>query len=429
MSTPVFTAPPILPLGPRFKDVIGLQDAKRALRDALLLPTLFSPKDLCGIRSVSSCVLLFGPPGTGKTVLAEAAANESNRPLFRVSPSSVLSRFVGESEKNLLQVFLDASLSTPHQGFVFFDEIDAIAPRRDGGAGGGDVDIAARRLLNELLLLLSALPLRFPGVFVCAATNSCENIDAALLRRFSTCIFCAPPSFRERKLMIKSLLRDITSDLPSDELDKISALTDGWTGSDLKGLAVEAAMAPLRDALSGGKKTRKRVYSILPKDDTGGDGDNGDDQVDERTGRKRVRDYDDNDDEANDDEDDDDDDDDNGEWLPQSWAQHSSQPLMTIRAVTAIDFENALTICFPSARHHQQQQPQQQQQQQHDQQQHFFFNPPHDDPDTSNSSSSSDLVWTTDDTSLSTSDPVFLEGQEGEGKEGEGEITTTPSYV
>jgi SpoVK/Ycf46/Vps4 family AAA+-type ATPase len=218
--------------------------------------------------------------------------------------------------------------------------------------------------------------------------------------------------------MIKSLLRDITSDLRSDELDKISALTDGWTGSDLKGLAVEAAMAPLRDALSGGKRTRKRVYSILPNDDTGGDGDNGDDQVDERTGRKRVRDYDDNDDEE-------DDDDDDGEWLPQSWAQHPSQPLMSIRAVTAIDFENALTICFPSARHHQQQQ-----QQQHDQQQHFFFNPPHDDPDISNSSSSSsDLVWTTDDTSLSTSDPVFLEGQEGEGKEGEGEITTTPSYV
>ena len=422
MSNPVFTAP--LGPGPRFKDVIGLQDAKRALRDALLLPTLFSPKDLCGIRSVSSCVLLYGPPGTGKTVLAEAAANESNRPLFRVSPSSVLSRFVGESEKNLLQVFQDASLSTPHQGFIFFDEIDAIAPRRDGG--GGDVDIAARRLLNELLLLLSALPVRFPGVFVCAATNSCENIDAALLRRFSTCIFCAPPSFRERKVMIKSLLRDITSDLRSNELDRISALTDGWTGSDLKGLAVEAAMAPLRDALSGGKRTRKRVYSILPKDDNGGDGDNGDDQVDERTRRKRVRDYDDNDDEE---EEDDDDDDDDAEWLPQSWAQHPSQPLMTIRAVTAIDFDNALTTCFPSARHHQQQQHHHQQEQQHDQQQNFFFNLPHDDLDIS-SSSSSDQVWTTsDDTFLSASDPVFLEVQEGEGKEGEGEITTTPSFV
>jgi SpoVK/Ycf46/Vps4 family AAA+-type ATPase len=324
--------------GPRFRDVIGLFEAKRALREALLLPTLFSPKDLTGVRSVSSCVLLYGPPGTGKTVLAEAAAYESHRPIFRVSPASILSRFIGESEKALAQVFIDASQTSPC-GLIFFDEIDALAPRRDGGSG--DVDIAARRLLNELLLLLSSMPIRFPNVFVVAATNRCQDIDAALLRRFSVCIYCAPPTFKDRKYLIKSLLRDIESDISNEDLGRISSLTEGWTGSDLKGLAVEAAMAPLRDALSGGK--RKRTSSW-------------DDQ---------TIDHDSNDDE-------DDEDENEAAWLPSSWVKHSTQEeeeggekggekggerrvYQKIRAVTVLDFDAAFHVCFPASLHHQNQ--------------------------------------------------------------------------
>jgi len=322
--------------GPRFRDVVGLFEAKRALREALLLPTLFSPQDLIGVRSVSSCVLLYGPPGTGKTVLAEAAAYESHRPIFRVSPASILSRFIGESEKALLQVFIDASQSKPY-GLIFFDEIDALAPRRDGGSG--DVDIAARRLLNELLLLLSSLPTRFPNVFVVAATNRCQDIDAALLRRFSVCIYCAPPTFKDRKYLIKSLLRDIESDISNEDLGRISSLSEGWTGSDLKALAVQAAMAPLRDALSGGK--RKRTSSW-------------DDQTIDH------------------DEDDEEDEDENeAAWVPSSWLKHTTQEkeeergggvrggerrgYQKIRAVTVLDFDAAFQVCFPSALHHQHQ--------------------------------------------------------------------------
>jgi SpoVK/Ycf46/Vps4 family AAA+-type ATPase len=388
----------ILP-GPRFKDVIGLKDAKRALREALLLPSLFLPKELVGIRSVSSCILLFGPPGTGKTVLAEAAAFESKRPLFRVSPSSVLSRFVGESEKNLLQIFQDASLTTP-QGLIFFDEIDALAPRRDGGSGG-DLDIAARRLLNELLLLLSAMPTRFPGVVVVAATNRCEDIDAALLRRFSVCIYCAQPSFKDRKSLIKSLLHDISYDITASELNQISESTEGWSGSDVKALTVEAGMAPLREVLSDGKK--KKVTSRDADDDFRL---RGAQLVEKGAGKKRSREevkevIEENEVEEEEDEEG------GKEWLPHSWNLNQHK---IIRAVTALDFEAALKVCFPSSRHHEQQYDQQQQQhdQQHNQQQQQHFSMI--DPDSSymSSSSSNKFVWTTsdEDTSLLTHNPT-----------------------
>jgi len=400
----------ILP-GPRFKDVIGLKDAKRALREALLLPSLFLPKELVGIRSVSSCILLFGPPGTGKTVLAEAAAFESKRPLFRVSPSSVLSRFVGESEKNLLQIFQDASLTTP-QGLIFFDEIDALAPRRDGGSGG-DLDIAARRLLNELLLLLSAMPTRFPGVAVVAATNRCEDIDAALLRRFSVCIYCAQPSFKDRKSLIKSLLHDISYDITASELNQISESTEGWSGSDVKALTVEAGMAPLREVLSDGKK--KKVTS---RDDDDDFGLRGAQLVEKGAGKKRSREEVKEVIEEEEEEEEEDEEEEEGEeeWLPHSWNLNQHK---IIRAVTALDFEAALKVCFPSSRHHEQQYDLQQQhdqqhhhEQQHDQQhnqqqqQHFSMI----DPDSSymSSSSSNNFVRTTsdEDTSLLTHDPT-----------------------
>jgi SpoVK/Ycf46/Vps4 family AAA+-type ATPase len=403
----------ILP-GPRFNDVIGLKDAKRALREALLLPSLFSPKELVGIRSVSSCILLFGPPGTGKTVLAEAAAFESKRPLFRVSPSSVLSRFVGESEKNLLQIFQDASLTTP-QGLIFFDEIDALAPRRDGGSGG-DLDIAARRLLNELLLLLSAMPTRFPGVVVVAATNRCEDIDAALLRRFSVCIYCAQPSFKDRISLIKSLLQDISYDITASELNKISEETARWSGSDVKALTVEAAMAPLRDVLSDGKK--RKVTRRDADDDFGL---RGAQLVEKGAGKKRGREEEKEVIEENEEEEEEDEEEEEGEeeWLPHSWNLNQHK---IIRAVTALDFEAALKVCFPSSRHHEQQYDQQQQQQhdqqhhheqqhdqQHNQQQQHHFSMI--DPDSiymSSSSTSNNFVWTTsdEDTSLLTHDPT-----------------------
>ncbi|CAM9242807.1 unnamed protein product, partial [Laminaria digitata] len=173
-----------------FDSIVGNATAKRALFEHVVLPLKLSEEArnslFAGIRSSGNNVLLHGPPGTGKTTIAQAASQEAGAAFYSVTPSSILSKYQGESERVLHQLFDDAKQSKP--SIIFLDELDALAPSRDA-----QDDVQSRRLLAELLLQTSQLRPK-DQVVVIAATNRMDDIDIALLRRFHSRIFVGPPS-------------------------------------------------------------------------------------------------------------------------------------------------------------------------------------------------------------------------------------------
>ena len=340
-----------------WNDIIGMRDAKQAMQEILYLPMLIDKKLFTGIRSLPSTLLLYGPPGTGKTMLVHAMASESKRKLYTIAPSTILSKWAGESEKTLKRIFEEAagnfqsssdelelqsndqndileynnsntissnkkdtnlssysvpnnnhsittahkrsrnypsgsennfaptyditssitqnnynseytpSLSTtttssippsssvPNNGIIFIDEIDALVIRRDSESSNTDnstsasIDVTARRLLNELLLLLSNIPTHYPNILVIAATNRIQDCDQAILRRFHRRIYCSLPHFHDRYQLITKVLHGIHTNIRDEEYAKIAENTEGWNNSDLRALCTETAMIPIREII------------------------------------------------------------------------------------------------------------------------------------------------------------------------------------
>ncbi len=222
-------------------DVGGLESVKRELREATELPLTHKESfRRLGIRPARG-VLLYGPPGTGKTLLAKAVANESGANFISVRGPEVMSKWMGESEKAVREVFKRAKQVAPC--IVFFDEIDSIAPVRGGGDGGK----ATERVVNQLLTSLDGLE-SMEGVTVIAATNRPDMIDPALLRpgRFDRRILLPIPDLEGRL----SILKVHTRDMPLDEdvdLELLSKEAKDFVGADLEGLCREAGMMALRD--------------------------------------------------------------------------------------------------------------------------------------------------------------------------------------
>ena len=253
--------------GPRLSAVIGLSDAKTALREALLLPRLFARGTFTGLRDLPRAILLHGAPGTGKTMLVRAAATEAGAPCFCVAPSHILSRWYGGSEKALRRIFTRAAAAaaTGTGAVLFLDELDALAPSRGsgGGAGGGLAgggDGASRRLLNELLLLLTehvapapifgGTPTSLGSFIVVGATNRAEDIDPAILRRFVRRIECTLPTPSERAALTLAFLADTSTALREGDVAWLAgAPTHGWSGADLRAMLSFAAMVAVREAL------------------------------------------------------------------------------------------------------------------------------------------------------------------------------------
>lgn len=244
-----------------FAEVVGSEDAKQVLHESIVLP-LSLPPDLrssllTGIRGGTGNVLLFGPPGTGKTMLVAAAAREAGARLILIKPSDVLSKYHGESEGSLKRAFSLAHKPLGQKAklcptVLFFDEFDSIACTRTGGEEG----MQGRRLLAELLLQLNALKesnsegRRESGnIVVVAATNRIEDIDEAAIRRFETRVYVGvPESCSERVQLIQGFLRpgNVAHMCTQAELLEVARLTDGWSGSDIECMCRDAAMAPLR---------------------------------------------------------------------------------------------------------------------------------------------------------------------------------------
>jgi transitional endoplasmic reticulum ATPase len=220
----------------------GLGEVKQSLKEAVEWP-LSQPDvfDRLGVEPPRG-ILLFGPPGTGKTLLARAVANESGANFISIKGPEVLSKWVGESEKAVREVFKKAKQAAPT--IVFLDEIDALAPRR--GMGSGDSQVT-ERIVNQLLTSIDGLE-SLEGVVVIAATNRPDMVDKALMRagRFDRIIQVPIPDREARR----EILEIHTQEMPlADDVnfEELEGVTDGYAGADIENLAREAAMLALRE--------------------------------------------------------------------------------------------------------------------------------------------------------------------------------------
>ncbi|MCJ1294269.1 hypothetical protein MMC34_005827 [Xylographa carneopallida] len=237
-----------------WSDVAGLEPAKTALKEAVVYPFL-RPDLFMGLREPARGMLLFGPPGTGKTMLARAVATESRSTFFAISASSLTSKFLGESEKLVRALFALARALAP--SIIFVDEIDSLLSSR----GGSSEHESTRRIKTEFLIQWSDLQRAAAGkeqtekekregdasrVLVLAATNLPWAIDEAARRRFVRRQYIPLPEGHVRATQLKTLLSHQKHNLNAQDIAVLVELTDGFSGSDITALAKDAAMGPLR---------------------------------------------------------------------------------------------------------------------------------------------------------------------------------------
>ncbi|MEM1597230.1 MAG: CDC48 family AAA ATPase [Pyrobaculum sp.] len=228
-----------------WEDIGDLEDAKQKIRELVELP-LRHPELFkhLGIEPPKG-ILLIGPPGTGKTLLAKAVANEANAYFVAINGPEIMSKYYGESEARLREIFEEAKKNAP--AIIFIDEIDAIAPKREEVTG--EVE---KRVVAQLLTLMDGLQER-GQVVVIGATNRPDAVDPALRRpgRFDREIWINPPDFRGRYEILLIHTRNMPL-APDVDLRKLAEITHGFTGADLAALAREAAMSALRRAIQSG---------------------------------------------------------------------------------------------------------------------------------------------------------------------------------
>ncbi|KAJ6679520.1 AAA DOMAIN-CONTAINING [Salix purpurea] len=224
----------------KWEDVAGLEKAKQSLMEMVILPT--RRRDLfTGLRRPARGLLLFGPPGNGKTMLAKAVASESEATFFNVSASSLTSKWVGEAEKLVRTLFMVAVSRQP--SVIFMDEIDSIMSTRLANEND-----ASRRLKSEFLIQFDGVTSN-PNdlVIVIGATNKPQELDDAVLRRLVKRIYVPLPDGNVRRLLLKHKLKGQAFSLPGGDLERLVRETEGYSGSDLQALCEEAAMMPIRE--------------------------------------------------------------------------------------------------------------------------------------------------------------------------------------
>lgn len=230
-----------------WNDIAGLEQAKTSLKETVVYPFL-RPDLFSGLREPAQGMLLFGPPGTGKTMLARAVATESNSTFFSISASSLTSKFLGESEKLVRALFLMARALAP--AIIFVDEIDSLLSAR---SDNGEHE-TSRRIKTEFLVQWSALQHAAAGkehedvtrVLVLAATNLPWVIDEAARRRFVRRQYIPLPEPETRHRHLGQLLSRQKHAITPEQFEQLVEMTDGYSGSDLTALAKDAAMGPLR---------------------------------------------------------------------------------------------------------------------------------------------------------------------------------------
>ena len=250
----------------KWDDVGGLEDVKQELKEAVEWP-LKHPETFqrLGIRPPKG-TLLYGIPGTGKTLLAKAVASESEANFISVKGPELLSKWVGESEKGVREVFRKAKQAAPT--VIFFDEIDAIASARSGSDTDSGV---TKRVVNQLLTEMDGLE-ELEDVAIIAATNRPDILDAGLIRpgRFDRHIEVKEPDEEARVAIFKVHTKDMP--LADDvDLKKLAKNTDGYVGADIEAICREAAMLTLRDNLEASeipyKYFKEAIDKVKPRTD------------------------------------------------------------------------------------------------------------------------------------------------------------------
>mgnify|MGYP000016906498 CR=1 FL=1 len=244
----------------RWSDIGGLEDVKQELREAVEWPLKYpdSFKRL-GIEPPKG-ILLYGPPGVGKTLLAKAVATESGANFISVRGPEILSKWVGESERAIREIFRKARVYAPT--VILFDEIDSIVPYRGSVDEGTHV---TERIVSQLLTEIDGIE-KLNNVVVIGATNRPDLIDSALLRpgRLDKVIYVPPPDMKARLEILKVHTRKMP--LAEDvDLEYIARAAEGYVGADLAALVREAALFALREDLSASRVYMRHFLQAMAK--------------------------------------------------------------------------------------------------------------------------------------------------------------------
>jgi len=235
----------------KWEDVGGLENAKEKLRELIELPLLRPDLfEKAGIKP-SKAILLSGPPGTGKTLLAKAVATESNVNFISIKGPELVSKWVGESEKQVREIFKKARQVAPC--IIFFDEFDSISKQR-----GASLNDSTEKMVNQLLTELDGVE-ELEKVIILAATNRPDLIDPALLRpgRFDSKIELEIPDKKTREKIFQAHTKNMPLD--SINLQKYIEKTDGWTGADIEVLCKEAGLNAIKKFYKSKSKEKMKI--------------------------------------------------------------------------------------------------------------------------------------------------------------------------
>jgi len=225
----------------KWTDIAGLDGSKQALREAIVLP-IMKPNLFTGARKPWSGILLFGPPGCGKTLLARAAATECQATFFSVSSADLLSKWLGESEKLISSLFEVARIKAP--SLIFMDEIDSVATKRGSGHEGGGERRVKTQLLSEIQGVKSGSK---KPLLVLGATNRPWDIDMAMLSRFEKKVYVPLPDLTARVGIFKIHTAGINMSLTEEDFIELGVRSEGYSGRDISNVCREVIMLPIRE--------------------------------------------------------------------------------------------------------------------------------------------------------------------------------------